>query len=168
VDSNRKINKGKKMKRQFSILAVLVVVLAAGSVVLAQSDPFVGTWKLNVAASKFDPGPAPQSQTRTWDPSGSVNITGVNAAGKTTGYSYTIKGDGKDYPTGGAIPNGSDTISSKKVSANEVKATFTKAGKQVESTTFTVSKDGKTLVIVAKGVLPTGQNMNNETHWDKQ
>jgi hypothetical protein len=156
------------MKRQFSMIAVLVMVLAAGTLVLAQSDPFVGAWKMNVAASKFDPGPAPQSQSRTWDASGAVNVTGVNAAGKSVAYSYTIKGDGKGYPTTGAIPNGADTISSKKVDANTFQSTFTKAGKQVESTTFTVSKDGKSLIIAAKGVLPSGQAMNNETHWDKQ
>ena len=82
------------------------MVLAAGSLALAQSNPFVGTWKLNIAASKFEPGPPPQSQSRTWDADGSVNITGVNAAGKSTGYSYTINGDGKEYPTLGSIPNG--------------------------------------------------------------
>jgi hypothetical protein len=156
------------MKRKLSIVAACVMVLAAGSLALAQSNPFVGTWKMNVAASKFDPGPAPQSQSRTWNADGSVNITGVNAAGKSTGYSYTINGDGKDYPVMGAIPNGADKISSKKVSANEMTAKFTKAGQQVEATTFTVSKDGKTLVIVAKGVLPDGKKLNNETHWEKQ
>ena len=39
------------MKRQFSLLAVIVTVLVAGSLAPAQSNPFVGTWKLNVAAS---------------------------------------------------------------------------------------------------------------------
>jgi hypothetical protein len=156
------------MKRKLSILAVCVMVLVAGNLALAQSNPFVGTWKLNVAASKFDPGPAPQSQTRTWSASGAVSITGVSAAGKSSSYSYTINGDGKDYPTEGAIPNGADLVSSKKVDANTFQASFTKAGKHVESTTFTVSKDGKSLVILVKGVLPTGQAMNNETHWDKQ
>jgi hypothetical protein len=156
------------MKRKLSILAVCVMVLAAGSLALAQSNPFAGTWKLNVAASKFVPGPPPQSQMRTWGADGAVNITGVNAAGKTAGYAYTINGDGKGYPVSGAIPNGADTISSKKAGANELKATFTKAGKVVESTTFTVSKDGKSLVIVAKGTLPDGKALDNETHWDKQ
>ena len=156
------------MKRLFSMFVVFGMVLAAGSLAWAQSSPFVGTWKLNVAASKFEPGPPPQNQSRTWDASGAVSITGVNAAGKTVAYSYPIKGDGKDYPTGGAIPNGADTISTKQVDANNVTAIFTKAGKQVESTTFAVSKDGKVLTITAKGVLPDGRNLNNETHWDKQ
>jgi len=156
------------MKRSFAMFVVFVLLLAAGSRALAESNPFVGTWKLNVAASKFSPGPPPQSQMRIWDASGKVRITGVNAAGKTVAYSYPIKGDGKNYPTVGAIPNGAKSISSKKIDANTFVANFTKTGKQVETTTFTVSKDGKSLIIEAKGVLPTGQVLNNETHWDKQ
>ncbi len=92
------------MKRRIQVFAALVIVLAAGSVLLAQSNPFVGTWKLNVAKSKYDPGPPPQSQTRTWDASGMVMVNGIDAAGKPFSYGYTIKGDGKEYPTMGAYP----------------------------------------------------------------
>ncbi len=160
--------KGKKMKRLFSMLVVIVIFLAAGSLASAQSDPFVGTWKLNVAASKFEPGPPPQSQTRTWDASGNVDVKGVSQAGKSASYSYTIVTDGKPHPSGGTVPNGSDTLTAKKVSSHLITAKFTKTGKVVESTTYTVSKDGKTLTIVAKGVLPDGKTLNNDTHWDKQ
>jgi hypothetical protein len=168
MELNKNGIKGKKMKRQFSMLVVIAMVLAAGSVALAQSDPFVGTWKLNVAASKFEPGPAPQSQTRTWDASGTITVASVSQAGKSGGYSYTLMFDGKDHPSGGTVPNGSDMVSSKKVSSHLVTAKFTKAGKVVESTTYTVSKDGKTLSIVAKGVLPDGKTLNNDTKWDKE
>jgi hypothetical protein len=156
------------MKRQFSILAVFVMVLAAGSLALAQSNPFVGTWKLNVAASKFEPGPPPQSQTRTWDASWNIDVTGVNQAGKSMSYSYTIVTDGKGHPSGSTVPNGADTLTARKVSSHLITAKFTKAGKVVESTTYTVSKDGKMLTIVAKGVLPDGKILNNDTRWDKQ
>lgn len=156
------------MKRILSVFALVVMVLAAGNAAKAQDNPFVGTWKLNVAASKYDPGPAPKSQTRTWNAAGKVGITGVNAAGKSVSYGYTLKGDGKAYPTVGAIPNAADMVSSKKANPNNIKAIFTKAGKQVESTTFSVSQDGKSMTIMIKGVLPTGQPMNNETHWDKK
>ena len=64
------------MKRRIGLFAALVIVLAAGSVLLAQSNPFVGTWKLNVASSKYNPGPPPQSQTRTWDAAGMVMVNG--------------------------------------------------------------------------------------------
>ena len=155
------------MKRRIGVFAALVLVLAAGSVLLAQNNPFVGTWKLNVAKSKYDPGPAPQSSTRTWDASGMVMVNGVNAAGKTTSYGYTIKDDGKEYPTMGAIPNTADKITSKKIDANSYEAKFTKAGKQVEVTTFMVSDGGKTLTIHAKGTPEIG-GFDNLQVWEKQ
>lgn len=144
------------MKRRIVVFAALIIVLAAGSVLMAQSNPFVGTWKLDLASSKYNPGPAPQSQTRTWDASGMVMVNGVGATGKPFSYGYTIKGDGKDYPTMGAIPNKADMISTKKVDANKYEATFKKAGKEVETTTFTVSNGGKTLTIDAKGTPEAG------------
>ena len=155
------------MKRKIGVLAALVVVLAAGSALLAQNNPFVGTWKLNVAASKFNPGPPPQSQMRTWDASGMVMVNAVNAAGKTVSYGYTIKDDGKEYPTEGAIPNTADKITSKKINAMAYEANFTKAGKHVETTTFTVSNGGKTLTIHAKGFSPAGDFENTQV-FDKQ
>src|SRR5882762_2145581 len=84
------------MKRLCTVFAVLFFTFTAAGLLLAQSDPFVGSWKLDVAKSKFDPGPAPQSQARTWDASGKVSIEGVNAAGKPMAYGYTIKDDGTD------------------------------------------------------------------------
>src|SRR5712692_687924 len=109
------------MKRLRTVFAILVLTATAG-LVLAQGNPFVGSWKLDVAKSKFDPGPAPKSQTRKWDASGKVSIEGINAAGKSMAYGYTINGDGKDYPTMGPIPNGAQTLSTKKISANKVEA----------------------------------------------
>jgi hypothetical protein len=155
------------MKRSIEVFAALVIVLAAGSVLLAQSNPFVGTWKLNVASSKYDPGPAPQSQTRTWDASGMVMVSGVNAAGKPMSYGYPIKGDGKEYPTTGAVPNTADMLTTKKIDANTYEANFTKAGKHVETATFMISNGGKTLTIHAKGATDAGA-FNNVLVWDKQ
>ena len=155
------------MKRRIGLFAALAIVLAAGSVLLAQSNPFVGTWKLNVASSKFNPGPAPQSQTRIWDASGMVMVKGVGASGKAFSYGYSIKGDGKDSPTMGAIPNKADMISTKKIDANTYEATFTKAGKQIEATTYKVSNGGKTLTIHAKGS-PEAGFVENVQVLDKQ
>jgi len=155
------------MKRRIGVFAALVIALAAGSMLLAQSNPFVGTWKLNVASSKYDPGPAPQSQTRTWDASGMVMVNGINAAGKPVSYGYPIKGDGVEYPTMGAVPNTADKITTKKIDANTYEANFTKAGKHVETATFKVSNGGKTLTIMAKGATDAGA-FNNVLVWDKQ
>jgi hypothetical protein len=155
------------MNRRIRVFAVIVVALAAGSLLLAQANPFVGTWNLDVSKSKYIPGPPPQSQTRTWDAAGMVMVNSVSAAGKTSSYGYTIKGDGKEYATMGAIPNTADKITSKKTNANAFEATFLKAGKHVETTTFEVSNGGKTLTIHAKGVNDAGE-FDNTTVWDKQ
>ncbi len=155
------------MKRRIVVLAAFIIVLAAGSVLLAQDNPFVGTWKLNVASSKYDPGPAPQSQTRTWDAEGMIMVTGVGATGKAMSYGYPIKGDGKQYPTMGSVPNTADTISSKQTDADTYIASFTKAGKHVETAIFKLSNGGKTLTINAKGATDAGA-FNNVLVWDKQ
>lgn len=154
------------MKRRVALFAALVVMLTAGSVLLAQNNAFVGTWKLDVASSKYNPGPAPQKQTRTWEANGKVTVDSVGATGKASSYGYTIKGDGKEYPTVGAIPNTADIITSKKVDANTYEAKFFKAGKQVELTTFAVSNGGKTLTIHAKGSSPSG-DFDNTMVWSK-
>jgi len=156
------------MKRLCTVLTILFLTLTAAGLVSAQSDPFVGTWKLDVAKSKFDPGPAPQSQTRTWDASGKVSVEGINAAGKPMSYGYPIMKDGKDYPPMGAIPNKADTISTKKIDSNTIEANFMRGGKHAESTKFEVSKDGKMLTINAKGTNPDGSAFNNVTVWEKQ
>jgi len=41
------------MKRFFLIGTILIMVLSVAGLVLAQTDPFLGTWKLNVKKSKF-------------------------------------------------------------------------------------------------------------------
>jgi len=154
------------MKRRIAVFASLLVVLTAGSVLLAQNNSFVGVWKLDVPSSKYNPGPAPQKQTRTWEASGKVTVDSVGATGKASSYGYTILGDGKEYPTIGAIPNTADTITSKKTGANAYEAKFFKAGKQVELTTFAVSDGGKTLTIHAKGTSPAG-DFDNTMVWHK-
>ena len=65
------------------------------------ADPLVGTWKLDVAESKFSPGPPPKSITVTFEPAGEgVKVTAdvVGADDKPTHTTYTGNYDGKDYP----------------------------------------------------------------------
>jgi hypothetical protein len=52
------------------------MVLAAGMFMMAvlaaaqTKDPFVGSWRLDTAKSKYSPGPMPKSQTTTYEASG--------------------------------------------------------------------------------------------------
>ena len=45
-------------------VAVLGMFAAARSVTFAQTDPHVGTWVLNVAKSKYTPGPPRRNRRR--------------------------------------------------------------------------------------------------------
>lgn len=134
---------------------------------MAQRNPFVGTWKLNVAKSHYDPGPAPKSQTRTWESSGKVTIEGIDAEGKPRTYGYTIKTDGKDYPATGAT-NGADSVAAKRIDASTMQAIFKRGGQQFEVATYTVSESGKLLTIVSKGTNTSGQPFKNVQVWEKQ
>src|SRR5262245_61826519 len=81
-----------------------------------------GTWKWNVAKSKYSPGPAPQSNTIKFEAiDGGIKLLadGADAQGKKTHNEYTAKFDGKDYPTKPMLDrkpntNAADAVSYKK------------------------------------------------------
>ena len=87
---------------------LLVVVLCSAVVsasVQSSAHPRVGLWKLNLAKSKFSPGPAPQSNVWRFDrPDGFtvLTISGTNAQGEPTFTHCVLKYDEKDYPLYGA------------------------------------------------------------------
>ena len=71
-------------------LVLGVGVLAVAALATAQAkDPFVGTWNMNLAKSKYSPGPAPKSTTSTYE-----------AAGK--GYKVSVKSRTGDW-SGAAV-----------------------------------------------------------------
>ena len=91
------------MKRLLALLAVVSLVLAASASALAQTpkDAHIGTWNLNGAESKFNPGPGYRSETRTYTPTADgYKFEGerVNLDGSTQKYGFTVKYDNKDYP----------------------------------------------------------------------
>jgi hypothetical protein len=152
------------------ILAAVTATIVPVSQVLAQAaDPQNGTWELNLAKSKFDPGPAPKSQTRTYEAVGGaikMSAKGVSADGKEMQINYTGTLDGKDFPVTGN-PD-ADTISLKKVDDSTVEATLKKAGKVVSTSTRVISKDGKVMTIKTKGTNAKGEQVNNTLVFDKQ
>jgi hypothetical protein len=89
-----------KMKIAASIIAALFFTWRP---VASQAQvPFiVGTWKLNVAASKV-PGPAPKTEVRSYRLTGNGVLIGVAVTGDAQGrpnfLQFAAKADGKDYP----------------------------------------------------------------------
>jgi hypothetical protein len=154
--------------RTLAFGAVLTLGVPAVSLFAQAADPASGTWELNLAKSKFSPGPAPKSQTRTYEVTGDdvkYSLKGIDADGKPALVEYTAKYDGKDYPVTGATDF--DTISLKRVNATTAKATLKKGGKVVQTARRVVSKDGKTLTLTTKGTNAKGQTVNNVAVFDK-
>jgi type IV secretory pathway protease TraF len=158
------------MKTLLKTILVGAVLATAGVVLAATAaDPVVGTWTLNVEKSKFSPGPAPKSQTRTYsvDSAGvSLEVKGIGADGTATSQESTFKYDGKAYVMKGAADY--DAISLKQVNANTVKSIMIKAGKPVGTTTRTVSAHGKVLTLSTKATDANGKAYDNVAVYDKQ
>src|SRR5918993_154651 len=94
----------------------IVLSLSFGALTLAAADPLIGTWKMNVAKSKFSPQPAPRSVTSTISDEGDWIITktdGTDALGQPINRTNRYKRDGNAYPYDG--PNGRGTIAVKQI-----------------------------------------------------
>ena len=144
-------------------------VFAVSAVKGAQSDPMIGTWKLNVAKSKYNPGPGPKSLTVVVSPAarGTVaNTEGVNAEGMPTKTTLVIICDGQPHPITGA-PN-VDALSCRQPDAYTQTFTNMKGGKATTGGTLVVSRDGKTTTISTKGTTAAGQQIDNVAVYDRQ
>jgi hypothetical protein len=143
------------------VIVVAASLLVAPQPVTAQSDPHGGTWVLNVAKSKYTPGPAPKEQTSVYSVSAqSVSVTtkGTSADGKPTATSFTATFDGKDAAVKGS-PDW-DAISVRRVDSHTLEFTRKRGGKMVQTATSVVSKDGKTRTITTAGVNAQGTKIS--------
>lgn len=160
------------MKRLLVFATVVGLSLVASVVLPAQSDPQLGTWKLNVAKSKYVGTQAPKTDTLTAQAQADgakVSVDGLAGDGSRVAFSYTTNFDGKDSAISGVgFPNGADTIAVKRVDANTSMATGKKTGKVVYTRKLVVSKDGKVMTITAKGTDAQGKPTSSTSVWDKQ
>lgn len=168
--------KAVSVPRAFAVGCLFVgASLAAAGAGAAQTpsktDPMVGTWRLNVAKSKYDPGPAPKSNTVTIEAAGKGTRTtakGVDAAGNPTATQYTTDYDGTDSPVTLTGSQDYDAINLKRVDAYRAEGSRKKAGKVVQTYSRVVSKDGKTMTVTTKGTDAKGQKVTNVAVYEKQ
>ena len=154
--------------RRATVLGIIVALFGFHSAAQG-ADPIVGTWALNVAKSKYSPGPAPKSESRTYTMVGQeikATSKGVDGDGKPTTGEWTIVYDGKERPTTGD-PN-ADTLSLKRIDVFTTEFTSKKAGKVVITGTRTISRDGKTMTITTKGTNAKGQTINDVEVFEKR
>lgn len=150
-------------------ISAVVAMGLASAMVLAQADPMLGTWKLNVAKSKT----TYKSGTTVIEAAGdAVKVTADLAAADGTAYhwSWTAKYDGKENPVTGTTPYGSSGLvaSLTKVDAHTAKVVGKKDGKVIMSQTIVTSPDGKTRTVTTKGTDAKGQPVDSVAIYDKQ
>jgi hypothetical protein len=149
-------------------MAACSAIVLSSSVALA-AEHWLGTWKQDVAKSKFVPGPGPKSQTLKFEATkDGIKLTsdGVNAEGKKTHGSYVSKFDGKDVPWAGN-PD-ADTASAKRIDDNSYENIWKKGGKTTVTAKVVVSKDGKTLTVTQTGTDSQGRTVNRTAVYNKQ
>lgn len=148
--------------KQHARALVVLALFALGVVVTAQApDPANGKWTLNVAKSKFSPGPAPKSTTATISAGAAykVVVEAVTGDGTKVNWEYNANFDGKPHPVKGN-PDG-DMVVAKRVNATTVESSYTLKGKPTTNNSRVVSADGKTMTVTSTGTNGQGQKINN-------
>ena len=157
-------------------LARVMMVFAAGIFAFAvmataqSKDPFVGSWRLNVAKSKYSPGPAPKSVSSTYEAAGKgykVSVKNEPATGPVQQYSWTSALDGTDSPVTGNNPN-ADTVAAKRIDANTLEIVSKKGGKVTTTQRNVMAADGKSRTVTTTGTDAQGQKVNNVAVFEKQ
>ncbi len=150
----------------FGVAAICAVAL--NTVTVAQTDPFAGTWKLDVAKSTYKPGPAPKSATVVIEAVGKGLKVAVDAetADGPMKWGYTNAADGKDSPVTGNPAYDAAVVT--RATPTETTVVYKKAGKTVSTLKASVSKDGKTMTTTTDGTDAKGQAMHNVAHYTKQ
>lgn len=146
----------------------LFFLLALG--IGAQTDLLAGVWKVNLAKSHYEPGPAPKSATiityrRT--PEGYEWFTGrPTAQGAPAGSSGTIVFDGKFRPVAGN--RNYDELAFTPRDALTTLVTRRRAGKVVQTGLRVLSSDGATLTITFDGTDADGRTIHETVVYEKQ
>lgn len=149
-------------------LAACAAIVLSGSAAFA-ADNWLGSWKLDVAKSKYVPGPGPKNQTLNFETTkDGIRLTsdGVNAEGAATHGGYVSKFDGKDVPWEGN-PD-ADLACPKRLDDNGYENTWKKDGKPTVMAKVGVSKDGKTLTVTQTGTDSQGRTVDSIAVYDKQ
>jgi hypothetical protein len=132
-----------------------------------QQDLVLGTWVLNLEKSSYHSGPAPRSQTRTYEavPEGiKATIVTVDPDGQSITARYAADYDSLEHPLTGSATI--DAIALKRINALTAEATLTHARKLIGTARRVISEDGKTMTITYRGT-ENGRPVRNVAVYEK-
>jgi len=156
---------------------VLGAVIAITVGVSGQTaDPLSGTWKLNLANSKYSPASlAPKSGTTKFEVTKTTVKTitdGVDGQGRVTHSEYTATLDGKDSPWKGTLdgrPNpDQDAIAWKKIDDYTYELVNKLKGQVLTTQRTVIARDGKTRTNTVTGKNAQGQTVNHTVVYERQ
>lgn len=156
---HRERTKKKQMLRKS--LTVVVAVLGFSLGLVAQSELFLGVWELNLAKSTITRGTPPKSHTlvNLPEPGGFKSVRALVMENTTSAEIHHYRFDGLFYQTEGGDPR---ELAFKRIDQTTLEETA-KRNRNGEITTATrrmeVSKDGKTLTIIAPGANGAGTDI---------
>jgi hypothetical protein len=156
------------MKGLLVFAAAVVMAVMASGLLLAQSSPFVGTWKLNPAKSKFTSGAPAIEEMATIQTVGDqdeVTVNGTAADGSPISMKYEMPTKGG---AGKFLAGPYDAVSGKIVYDHTREASYMKGGKEILHLTPVVSKDGNTMKVTVKGMDAQGKPVSGVSVWEKQ
>lgn len=154
-----------------SLLLKLSLFTMAVAIQLPAADLSLGTWKLDTAKSKYNPGPGPKSSTVVYTADGDWIVSkseSVSADGKATSNSQRYKRDGKAYPWNSPNGTGKMTVTMKQIDDHNTSGTQTRDGKLVSTFKATISKDGKTRTLTSSGTNADGKKFSNVVVYTRQ
>ncbi|HXO88480.1 MAG TPA: hypothetical protein VN885_07500 [Candidatus Acidoferrales bacterium] len=158
-----------RIGRATFLAALFLLIGIAVTSARAADDPAAGTWKINLAESKYSPGPAPQSATVTIkieNNTETYDSEGVDASGNPTHQSFTAKLDGTEAPISGY--SYADTVSTKRSSPTHFAATLKKGGTVMMTVHIVVAADGKSRTVTYSGKNDKGEAEHDVVFYDKQ
>jgi hypothetical protein len=152
------------------VLLASTLACLAGTSVLAQTpDPFVGTWKLDVAQSKTT---LRSGTTIVESTAHGIRTSADMVRGDGTAYHFTWEAsyDGRDNPVAGDSPYGSGThsIALTRIDSHTAKIVTKLDGKVTITQTLVVAADGKTRTIRTTGTDDNGRPVDTTAVYFRQ
>ena len=150
------------------VVGVALALIASG--VAQAADAWLGTWKLNVAKSSYNPGPAPRSGTSRFEMAsdGRVKVIsdGVDAAGRSTHNEIVTLFDGKPIELKGTDPP--VTLAFSRIDDRRYELVARVNGKVAATSSGSIAADGKTRTLVTRSIAANGQWVTSTAVYDRQ
>lgn len=150
-------------------ISALAISLNAPLATQTAADPFLGTWKLNVGRSNFNPGPPPKAKTLVYSATAEgilIDETEIEPTGEVLTFKIPYARDGKPTPQNASPAY--DMLSVTQLGARTANWKVMRKGEVIGYAKATISPDGRTMTMVSD-IKPDSQSTRSQRSiFDKQ